>query len=197
MGASLPPGAGEHGKVEHRIAAIERFLGPFKLTRIQAQTEQGDPRHFNILAATGRPGDAAEKVTGSFWGLYVKSGHTYLQGGTVSGGSGTKTIDDIKVLDGKTVAGTLVDKILWVSITVNGVASDGVLLPGANVTAAECSVTSTVGTQVPSNTLPTASSPSGKKVYVEIGRWTKEGFFPSKQGHIQVSFCPGSFTITR
>lgn len=151
-----------------------------------------------MLAVLGAPAKSVVGEVGAFWGMYTgEKGATFLQGGTISGGSGTKTVADIKVLDAKTVSGTLLDKALWAEITINGVASDGVLLPGANVVSVQCSVTATVGKDVPSNTLPTATSPNGKKVYVEIGRWTKEGFFPSQRGSIQISFCPGGFTITR
>ena len=118
-----------------------------------------------------------------------------MQGGTVYGGSGSFTIKDIKVMDSKTVSGTLVGKVLWVQVSVNGIAQDGVLLPGCNVTAATCSVTSTVGEKVPDNTLPTAKSPEGKKIHIEIGRWNDKNFSPSRQGNINVQFCPGSYSF--
>lgn len=193
----LTPGIGESGPMQKRAASSERFIGQFTKTLITAKDATGKERQFEVLAITGAPSKSAPRVFGSFWGTYIEKGDTYLQGGTVSAGSKTETIENIKVLDRNTRTGSLEGKILWMEATVNGVASEGVILPGANLTEAKCSTESTIGTKVPSNTLPTAKSANGKKVFVEIGRWTKNTFLPSRQGNIQINFCPGSFTIYR
>lgn len=197
MPITTPGPGGDHGPLARRVANIERDLSKFSPMRILTADEFGRPKRFTVLAARLGPGKEEAAAVGAFWGLYVDGGDTYLQGGTVSGGSGTKTIEDIKVLDGRTGSGSLEGKILWVAVTVNGVANDGVLLPGANVVSATCSATSTAGTEVPNNTLPTATSPNGKNVFVEVGRWNAEGFVPSQPGNIQITFCPGSFVILR
>lgn len=193
MSNRLNPGVGEKSPDQRRSASAERFIGQFQKTLITAKDAMGVDRQFEVLAILGPPKNAIATTSGAFWGMYVKKGDTYLQGGTAGG----KTIEDIKVMDGKTVSGTLVDKILWVEVTYNGVTADGVLLPGATVTGARCSAAGTSGKELPANTLPTASSASGKRAHIEIGRWTKAGFMPSGQGHIGLSFCPGNLSIHR
>jgi hypothetical protein len=54
MPSTLPPGAGEHGPIQRRIAAIERFLGGLKRHKIVAVTEFGRNRVYEILAQEGR-----------------------------------------------------------------------------------------------------------------------------------------------
>jgi hypothetical protein len=195
MSNRLNPGVGEKSPEQRRSASAERFIGQFQKTLITAKDAMGVERQFEVLAITGPPKNVVGEV-GAFWGMYVEKGDTYLQGGTVFGGNGNKTVEDIKVLDRKTVAATLVGKKLWVEIGFNGVVADGVLLPGGDVTSAKCSAQSTAGKDLPPNTLPTAKSPNAKKVFYEVGRWTKDGFFPSRTGHISVGFCPGGYNIS-
>ena len=190
MGNRLTPGIGENSPEKRRAAVSERFIGQFTKTTIIAKDALGNERKFDVLAVLGAPAKLPPAEVGAFWGMYVgEKGATYLQGGTVSGGRGNYTIADIKVLDGKTVSGSLVGKVLWVEIGFNGVTADGVLLPGGDVTSAKCSAQGTAGGSIPSNTLPTAKSPNGKKVFYEVGRWTTEGFLPAQRGHISVGFC--------
>lgn len=133
---------------------------------------------------------------GAFYGQYVEptSGDTFLQGGTVSGGTGNKTKDDIKIIDSGTgdpvhAAG----QHMYIEATGNGVTADGVLLPGWNLSTA----TIGYGATVPDNTLPTASSANSKKCYVDLGVFTADAFLPAQAGNVQISFCPGSYTVSR
>lgn len=160
------------------------------------------PVHFPPPEGRGRgtsaaaPADAVVVTSGAFYGQYVDtdSGDTYLQGGTVTGGTGTRTIDDIKVIDSGTGNPThAAGQHMYIEATGSGVTSDGVLLPGWNLSSASVDY----GATVPDNTLPTASSSSGKKCYVEIGVFTEDAFFPSLPGNISISFCPGSYTVSR
>lgn len=186
MADKLNPGmGGSKNPALKRLGDAENFLGQFSKTRITARDALGNERQFDVLAATGPSATTAPAATGAFWGMYLKKGDTMLQGGTAGG----KTIEDLKVLDGKTNIGTLKGKILWVKLTYNGTLADGVLVPGVTVTAATCSVTSTVGTSIPTNTYPTAKSANGKFIHVEIGRWTDTTFLPARQGHIEINAC--------
>jgi hypothetical protein len=132
---------------------------------------------------------------GSFYNVYVSAddGHTYLQGGTVTGGDGTDTIADIKVIDSGSGPVSAVGNHLYVEATGNGVVEDGVLLPGWDLTSASTGTAASV----PSDTLPTASSSSGKKCYVDLGVFTSDDFLPAAAGSIRISFCPGSYTVSR
>lgn len=196
MADRLRHGIGEKSPSDKRMAVSERFVGQFTKTRIIAKDSFGKEREFEVLAILGAPADKVPSF-GAFYGIYVKDGNTYLQGGGVKAGSVSKGIEDIKILEGKRVPSSLVGKILWLEAVVDGITQDKVLLPGLTLVSAKCSVQSTSGEKVPDDTLPTSSSPSGKKVFLEIGRWVESGFLPSRQGHIQISHCPGSYTITR
>lgn len=160
------------------------------------------PRHFDPPKGRTRggspetvvPGDAAVAPTGAFYGRYVdEDGDTYLQGGIVVSGSGSFTLADRKVIDATTGPVESDGDILYVEATVNGYVVDGVLLGGLTATAAVYDT----GASIPNNTLPTASSSTGKKVHIEVGRYTETDFLPSGTGHINITFCPGSYTVSR
>lgn len=132
---------------------------------------------------------------GSFFTIYVDSdsGDTKLQGGTVTGGSGTETIADIVIKSsGSSTMAQTAGTHMYIHASGSGVVEDGVLLPGWN----QSTATVSYGATVPSNDLPTASSASGD-VYVDLGVFTEDNFLPAKAGPIDVAFCPGTFTITR
>jgi hypothetical protein len=196
MGDSVTPGMGGRGPTERRIAAIERFLGRFSKRTIFAKNGQGNPQGYQVLAILGAPGKI-DPTSGAFWGLYTGEGNkTFLQGGTVSGGSGAKTIEDIAVVSGSIRPNSMDGKLLWVEITGTGLVVDDVLLPGFDITGANCSATSTTGDNLPDPTLPTKDSPRGR-ICVEIGRWTTDNFTPSQIGNIGIGFCPGNFNVSR
>lgn len=135
-------------------------------------------------------------VEGAFYTKYLDDdGHTWLQGGQVKSGSGNFTIADLKVIDAGT--GIVADEndILVLEVTVTGYVVDGVLLAGLTATAAAY-VTPYVGT-VSDDTLPTVSASTGRKVYIEIGRWSASDFHPVAVGNIRIAFCPGAYQITR
>lgn len=132
---------------------------------------------------------------GAFYGTSVVSGDTFLQGGTVTAGAGTVTISPIKVIDD--VDGVLGTNghHLYLECTGSGIVEDDVLVPGWNLTAVVQPPVSAA--TVPANTLPTAVSPTGKKVYISLGVFTSTGFNPARVGNIQISFCPGNYTVSR
>lgn len=133
-------------------------------------------------------------MTGAFSHLYVHTdGHTYLQGGTVTGGSGTDTESDIKVIDSGTGPTQTAGTHMYVNASGAGVVSDGVLIPGFDLSSASIGYASSV----PANTLPTASASTGKNCYVDLGVFTDTSFLPSGSGNIQISFCPGAYSVDR
>ncbi len=135
-------------------------------------------------------------VSGAFYSKYADDdGNTWLQGGQVKSGSGNFTIADLMVIDAGT--GIVADEndILVLEVTVTGYVVDGVLLAGLTATAAAY-VTPYVGT-VSDDTLPTVAASTGRKVYIEIGRWSASDFHPADVGNIRIAFCPGAYQITR
>ncbi|MFK5282274.1 hypothetical protein ACI3PL_22210, partial [Lacticaseibacillus paracasei] len=81
----------------------------------------------------------------------------------------------------------------YVHVTGNGITADGVLLPGYNLSSASVAY----GSSLPSNTLPLAAGATGKKCYVDLGEFTATGFLPSGSGNVQISYCPGSYNVSR
>lgn len=133
--------------------------------------------------------------TGAFMRKYSDgAGDTYLQCGTVTGGNGgSATVADYKVLDSVTGVGALADQILYLEVTCNATVSSGIMLPGCEVTAASLSYAATV----PDNETFTAAAYTGKKLYLEIGRWTATTFLPSAVGNVLASGCIGNFSLSR
>lgn len=146
--------------------------------------------------ARGKGGTVTASTGGAFWTRYTDAdGHTWLQGGQVKSGSGNFTIADKKVIDASTGPTEPAGDILVLEVTVTGYVVDGVLLAGLRATAADY-VAPSVST-VDNDTLPTASDYTGKKVFIEIGRWTDTDFLPVAPGNIRIAFCPGSYQIHR
>jgi hypothetical protein len=150
----------------------------------------------HVIAETNafKPTTSITPETGAFYGLFVDGGDTFLQGGTVTAGDGTETVDSHEVLSGGSPVGTD-GQHLVIRATVNGVVEDGVLLPGCNLTAVS---TPTELTTVPDNTLPTALDSTGKYCYISLGVFTPTVFLPARIGNIQIGFCPGTgYTVSR
>ncbi len=151
--------------------------------------------HAEASAKFYDPANVIAVDYGAFYGLLDVSGDTYLQGGTVTAGNNTITVDNIKVIDGTTGIEGTVDHHLYLECTGNGVLEDDVLVPGWNLTAVVQPPVSAA--TVPDNTLPTAASATAKKVYISLGVYTTDGFAPARVGNIQISFCPGNYTVSR
>lgn len=133
-------------------------------------------------------------TAGAFLTIYVAAdGHTYLQGGSVTGGTGVETAADIKIIDSGTGPTQTAGTHMYVIATGDGITADGVLLPGWNLTNASVGYASTV----PDNTLPTASSSTGKLCHIDLGVFTSTGFLPAGAGNIQISHCLGSYSVSR
>jgi hypothetical protein len=77
-------------------------------------------------------------------------------------------------------------------VTGTGYAVDGVLLSGFTATASAIAYVA-----IPANTVPTATSLSGKRCYINLGVFTATGFQPAGSGNISVSFCPSTYTVHR
>lgn len=132
----------------------------------------------------------AEKC-GAFWGRTTEDDGTYLQGGTVTGGNQSVTIDPEQIMDlnGPVQA----DGVhMYLQVDGTGYAPDGILKAGFDLTAAVIGFAA----DVPDNTLPTATSLGGI-CYVSLGVFTETGFQPAAIGNVHVSYCPGSFTVKR
>ena len=141
------------------------------------------------------PSGGGGPQTGAFYGMYVNGdGDTMLQGGTCTGGDGTETFIDIKVIDASTGPIQSAGYVMYIEATGNGVTANNVLLPGWNQTDASIAYDASV---VPNDTLPIGSSATGKTCHIRIGSFTETGFQPDNFGNIHISFCPGSYSISR
>jgi hypothetical protein len=130
---------------------------------------------------------------GAFYSTYVDdAGDTYLVGGQVSGGTGNFTEPDIKIIDHSTGVLHTAGTNMILGVTGTGYAVDGVLLAGFTATASSIAYVA-----IPANTVPTATSLSGKRCYINLGVFTETGFQPSLAGNIGVSFCPSTYTVIR
>lgn len=175
--------AANRGKVETTFTSTPMSTFGFEAPRGR-RTADGDTTEGDTNIATG----------GAFYNKYVDgSGHTYLQGGTVTGGSGTVTIADIKVIDSGTGPVASAGHHLYINATGTGLAPDDVLIPGWTLTAA----TDDTAASVPANTLPEVGSLTGKKCYVDLGVFTADNFYPSATGNIAIYFCIGGYTVLR
>lgn len=156
----------------------------------QGQTESGTPQGRVIHGTAVAAGEVA---FGAFYGLVVIDGDTYLQGGTVSGGTGNETVANIKIIDSVTGIMQTAGNHMYIDATGSGVEADGVLLPGWNLSSATISYASSL----PANTLPTAASPSGKHCRIDLGVFTETTFLPAGSGNVQITSCPGSYSVNR
>ena len=164
------------------------------VSRTSTNVVGGEPQLSPLVTKTG--GDffgGGSSGSGAFNGTYINNlGDTYLVGGQVKGGTGNFTEDDIKIKDADSgpVHSAGVNMVL--AVTGTGYAVDGVLMAGFKATASQIAYTS-----IPNDTMPTATSLSGKRCYINLGVFTETGFAPSGVGNINVSFCPSSYSINR
>lgn len=190
LAAKMQANAGLNGQSNPQRARVESSFSASPMTPARFEAPRG-----RIPTQSQQDTETPLVAAGSFFTIYVDSdsGDTKLQGGTVTGGSGTETIADIVIKSsGSSTMAQTAGTHMYIHASGSGVVEDGVLLPGWN----QSTATVSYGTTVPSNDLPTASSDSGD-VYVDLGVFTEDNFLPSKAGSINVAFCPGTFTITR
>lgn len=150
------------------------------------ETQDPNGRIFEAAAGAG----SSEETGGSFCRVFLDDGDWFLTGGQVSGGEGNETIADINL--GSVASPPSDGTHRWLSIGYTANVEDDVLLPGGEVTSASVSS----GSSIPSNTIPTVSSPSGT-IRVSLGSWSGGVFVPSGCGNIQIHHCPGSLTYSR
>ena len=151
-----------------------------------------DGQWLVIEKSAGGGASVSGVSAGAFYTMISEGGDVYLQGGTVTGGSGTETAANIQVIDDGTptqIAGTH----MYVIATGDGVKSSDVLLPGWNLSTASIGY----ATSIPDNTLPTATSETGKLCHIDLGVFTATGFEPSGLGNIAIGFCLGSYSVAR
>lgn len=156
------------------------------------------PQPFEITSTPRifQPAGSATQLYGAFYTMYVNgSGDTYLQGGQVKCGE-SEVLADYKVIDSGTGPTEIAGSKLVIEVTLDGYVEDGVLLAGATATA--IIYVTPVDTVVPDDSLPTVGSYTGKKCYLEVGRWTADSFLPAGIGHFLVSFCgTGNYSVRR
>lgn len=149
-----------------------------------------------ISIAPPRPGTGGgTSLRGAFYTRYTDDdGHLRLQGGTVTGGNGgTNTIADYKLSDATTGPVAAAGQILYLNAGCTATLADGIMLPGCLLTSASL----TVPASVPASHTFTVAAPTGS-IYLEIGRWTDNGFQPSAgPGNLLASGCIGNFSISR
>jgi hypothetical protein len=162
-----------------------------------AQVQQNSFSHsYQIegeLTERNQTGVTVSISGGAFYSTYVDdAGDTYLVGGQVSGGTGNFTEADIKIIDHVTGPMHTAGTHMVLGVTGTGYAVDGVLLAGFTATASAIAYVA-----IPDNTVPTATSLSGKRCYINLGVFTETGFQPAGSGNISVSFCPSTYTVHR
>lgn len=139
------------------------------------------------------PGTAAAAPIGAFYGLVTADGHTYLQGGSVTGGhGGSATLDNIKVIDATSGPVAAEDYILYLQVSATATVADGVMLPGCQVNSASTSTAA----DLPSAHAFTTSAATGN-LYLELGRFTADSFLPASPGNVLAGGCIGNFQLTR
>lgn len=162
-------------------------------TGVSARGDSVGPFDSPATASLGGSGGGGT-TAGAFYSIAVAGdGHTYLQGGSITGGIGIESAANIKIIDSGTGVTQSAGVHMYVIATGDGVTADGVLLPGFNLTAASIGYNATI----PDNTLPTAASATGRICHIDLGVFTSTGFTPAGAGNFHVSSCPGSYTVSR
>lgn len=182
-------------KRENRTYTTEERIGSElgSETGISGRGDSVGPTMTPQTVTGGGSGGGAPPPTGAFFGLTTVSGVTYLQGGSVSAGDGTDTAANIALTNSSGVPLHSAGQHMYVNALGDGVTSDGVVLAGFNLTSATVGYASTV----PSNTIPLAAGVTGKRCYIDLGVFTATGFLPNQPGNIQISYCPGGYTVSR
>lgn len=179
-----------------RLAKQVASISPAESADLGVRMRDGVFSFFLKRRVTG--GGGAADMVGAFYGMITGTdGHTYLQGGSVTGGTGVHTAANIKVIDSGTGPTRAAGTHMYVIATGDGITADGVLLPGWNLTNATNPVTIGYSTTVPDNTLPTAASWTEKLCHIDLGVFTADRFLPAAAGNIQISHCLGSYSVSR
>ena len=134
--------------------------------------------------------ESFEVTAGAFYTIYTDdSGDSYLQGGSVTGGNGgSESIADIKVMDASTGPVNAAGTVLYLKATCKATIADGIMLPGCELTGA------TTTTTLADNHQFTTTALTGD-LYLELGRWTEDNFYPSAPGNKTATGCIGNFTL--
>lgn len=170
------------------LLAWQKALVADRVVPGPGQTETQTPQGRTISGGKGGTTAPVAVQYGAFWGLYKNAdGHTFLQGGTCAAGEGSETFADLKVIDATDGPTYSPGTLMVLRATVRGYAPDGILLGGLTLTGSGISANASL----PNDSLPTATSVSGKTFHHELGRWTDNGFSPSQPGNRRLSFCPG------
>ena len=183
---------------DRRNAAVAAAVEPF-----QAPTRSFVQHPLSPFQDRKRPSAApieqtsSETVTaagGAFFTLYEQDGHTYLQGGSVTGGhGGSATISDYKVVDSVSGPVAAPGTILYLKASCTATVADGVLLPGLELDSASTAT----GASIPNNHAFTVTSATGDLHY-EIGRWNDDSFIPAgPPGNFSVGGCIGNYTLSK
>ena len=107
-----------------------------------------------------------------------------------SGNGGSVSIDDVKVIDVGTGPVHAAGTVLYLKAECEATVSDGIMLPGCKLLA-DVTATTAGGT----NHTFTTTSATGY-LYLELGRWTDNGFYPAEAGNKMASGCIGNFTLS-
>lgn len=138
-------------------------------------------------------------TAGAFLTLYEDAnGHTWLQGGQVTGGNGgSVSITNIKVVDATN--GPVFDTVtqtagnhLYIKANCTATVANGQMLPGVLLNSAE--TTTTAGTN---HSFTVVSPDETGDMWYSIGVWTESNFLPSGVGNLHVSGCIGNFSFSR
>lgn len=122
---------------------------------------------------------------GAFFRIFEDGGDQWLQGGTVTGGTGSITVPNIDITslsDGHSV---------WLSCGWTRLVSDSVLMPGGSLSSA----TASSGATIPASTLPTEAS-NGTAI-IPLASKLAGTIVPSAAGNILLYFPIYGFTWRR
>lgn len=152
-------------------------------------------RILTVASAPATPGggDPPPAAVGAFFGIYQEGGHTYLQGGSVTGGhGGSASISAIKVIDATTGPIAPAGYVLYLEVSATATLYEGILLPGCQVDSASTGTAS----ELPAAHAFTVAQPSGE-LYAELGQFTATSFLPAAPGNVHASGCIGNFQLSR
>lgn len=174
-------------KLDGKSTPLRRFPGAYRGDAYGRYSGISDVRFTERF----QEGEVNEETSfGAFARVFREGSDWMLQGGHVLGADSSEV--EVSALNiGNVGSEPADDTHYWLRVMGNGVIADGYLQGGFEVTSA--SGTSTEG----SNVVPTHTSSSGT-VYISLGTWYEERFYPALAGNLNVAFCPpGSFIISR
>lgn len=130
-------------------------------------------------------------LVGNFYTIIAAEDGRFLQPGTVNGIA--VPMEDLKIFDSLTSELEGEDGYhLYLEIEGIAYIEDDVLLSGFDVDL----ITAVIGAP-PGHTLPTIVSEGAGTCIASLGVFQGNRFYPSGIGDINVSFCPGNFTVVR